>query len=248
MSHIADKAGFLASLSADDPERMLAEEHVRSCGMCRDAFDEGRRLMALLAEAAPLPALSAATIERAALAIEAENSGERQARRVLGWATATSVLSAFAIQIAVGTGLARDGNGTSVALTVLALALVGALFARANRRLVVAALLLLAGLFAYSAGTAPMLAPKEGLVCTLYELGAAALAWFVAKRLMSWRGVRLNSWHGAALAAAGALSSGAAQHLTCPVSHAGPHLLVFHFGGVVIAAMLGAGGALYLPA
>lgn len=43
-------------------------------------------------------------------------------------------------------------------------------------------------------------------------------------------------------------SSSEAQHLICPVSQAGPHLFVFHFGGVALAAILGAGGAQLMPA
>ena len=52
--HIADRAGFLAALAKDDPERQLAEEHARSCADCLEALDEGRRLMLLLGDAMPV--------------------------------------------------------------------------------------------------------------------------------------------------------------------------------------------------
>ena len=42
--HIADKAGFLAALPKDDPERLSAEDHIRSCPPCGSALAEGRRL------------------------------------------------------------------------------------------------------------------------------------------------------------------------------------------------------------
>src|SRR3982750_1487641 len=47
-SHIADRAGFLAALAKDDPERVQAEEHARGCAPCREAFAEGLGLVALL--------------------------------------------------------------------------------------------------------------------------------------------------------------------------------------------------------
>ena len=42
------------------------------------------------------------------------------------------------------------------------------------------------------------------------------------------------------VAAAGAVASQAGQLLSCPVGHANPHLLLFHFGGVLLAVALGA--------
>src|SRR5690348_8442079 len=68
----------------------------------------------------------------------------------------------------------------------------------------------------------------------------------------SWRwarraGVVLDGWNLAAVAAGGALASQAAQHMTCPVAHADTHLLVFHLGGVMLAAALGSLGAVRMP-
>jgi hypothetical protein len=51
--HIAARAGFLAALPAHDPERLRAEEHARTCPPCREALDEGFRLVALLQRALP---------------------------------------------------------------------------------------------------------------------------------------------------------------------------------------------------
>ena len=200
--------------------------------------------MGLLAETPPLPPPSAEALQRVALLIEAECRSDRRARRVLGWATAGAVLSAWCIQLAVGSGLARDTNSVSISLAVLAAALAGGALVRTSRRLVVSALVMVAGLFALAVGALPGFEPKAGVLCLFYELGAGTLTWLVARRVAHSSGVRLDHWHGAGVAAAGALASGAAQHLTCPVSHAGPHLLVFHFGGILLAAMLGASGTL----
>ena len=49
--HLTDRAGYLAALPEDDPERVLAEEHARNCSACRDALREGLRLMDLLRRA-----------------------------------------------------------------------------------------------------------------------------------------------------------------------------------------------------
>jgi hypothetical protein len=49
--HITDSVGLLAALPSDDPDRRAAEEHVRTCGTCRDALDEGRRLIRLVGAA-----------------------------------------------------------------------------------------------------------------------------------------------------------------------------------------------------
>ena len=50
----------------------------------------------------------------------------------------------------------------------------------------------------------------------------------------------LGSTFYAAVAAAGALAAQAALHITCPSRTAMAHLLVFHTGGVLLAAMIGA--------
>jgi hypothetical protein len=200
--------------------------------------------MVLLAEAPPLPPPSVETLQRVASLIEAECRADQRARRVLGWATTGAVLLAWGIQLAVGSGLARDTNSVSISLAVLAAALAGGAFSRPSQRLVVSALVMVAGSFAFAVGALPGFEPKAGVLCLFYELGAGVLTWLVAWRVARSSGLILDRWQGASVAAAGALASGAAQHLTCPVSHAGPHLLVFHFGGVLLAAMLGASGTL----
>ena len=81
--HVADRAGFLAALAVDDPERRDAEEHAGSCAPCREALGEGQRLVALLAEALPLPPPTPAALERAASAIDRETAAERASWRLM---------------------------------------------------------------------------------------------------------------------------------------------------------------------
>jgi hypothetical protein len=86
-------------------------------------------------------------------------------------------------------------------------------------------------------GSTSLLSLRVGVECTLLELFAAALPWVAFRRVAGpWRSRSAAS----AVAAAGALSGHAALHLTCPIAHADAHLLVFHFGGVVLAALIGA--------
>jgi hypothetical protein len=63
-AHIDDRAAGLAALPASDPERAAAYAHAASCARCREALDEGERLLGLLAAGA-LPRPSAFALERA---------------------------------------------------------------------------------------------------------------------------------------------------------------------------------------
>src|SRR5204862_6781169 len=133
----------------------------------------------------------------------------------------------FGLQIKLGSGLARDLRSVTVSLLVLSVALAGGAFARPKRRLLVAALVLTSGLCALAVGSTPLLVPEIGWICILFELGAGCMTWLVAAGIARARKVTLERWQGAGVAAAGALASGAAPHLTCPAAHAGVHLLVF---------------------
>src|SRR5450755_4341138 len=48
LDHIADKSGLIASLPTNDPQRKLAEKHARICAPCREALEDGSRLVAML--------------------------------------------------------------------------------------------------------------------------------------------------------------------------------------------------------
>src|SRR5262245_47283051 len=95
--HIDEKAGFLAALAKDDPERKLAEEHARSCAACRDALEEGRRLVDLLAEALPLHPPTPDTVGCAAHALERERKLADRSWRILTWAAGGAMALAWVL-------------------------------------------------------------------------------------------------------------------------------------------------------
>jgi hypothetical protein len=123
-----------------------------------------------------------------------------------------------------------------VAFLIAAAAVVLACMNRVGTRAVLVALATSAA-FALAAASTHLLAPAIGVKCTLLELVAASLPWLAYRFAAGPSRARPAS---AAVASAGALAGHAALHLTCPVPHADAHLLVFHFGGVVLAALLGA--------
>lgn len=53
--HFSGHAAFVATLHPDDVERVAAERHVISCGMCREALDEAKSLLTLVKRALLLP-------------------------------------------------------------------------------------------------------------------------------------------------------------------------------------------------
>jgi hypothetical protein len=242
--HVTERAGFIAALAADDPERKLAEEHARSCASCREAMDEGQRLLAMLAEARPIDQPSPELVRRAAAAIERETAAERRPWRILRWGAAGTVLLAWLLQVAYGKRPARDGRSVIVSLAVLAVAVLSAALLNVRRRfaasVVVAALVVASGGFALAAGSMPGFQARFGAECTACELVAAVLPWLVVVLLARLQRIRLDRTSTMIAAGGGALASQAAQFLTCPVRFANPHLLVFHFGGFLLALGLGA--------
>jgi len=230
--HIADRAGFLAALSAEDPERKLAEDHARGCPGCREALEEGHQLVALLQRARP-PA--------AAPALEAPRLG--MAARQVAWVATGGVAVAWLFQLMVGSGFVITARSVVVSLAVLAVALGVVTFLRERGRLAVTAVVATSGLFAYLSGTAAGFDPGIGIRCAFRELWAAAIAWGIVVLVARRAGVSFGRWNAAAVAAAGALAAHAGQHLACEVPHSDAHLMIFHFGAVVLAALVGAAAA-----
>lgn len=118
----------------------------------------------------------------------------------------------------------RDLAGRTRALWVIALAL-----------LVSLAFALWAG-----QGGAMVLRPSLGVRCVLSEVLTALLPLVVAAVLVR-RGRAAGSaaWFGA-VASVGALIGHGHLHLHCPAQTSLPHLLVFHTGGIILCAGLGA--------
>jgi len=238
--HIADRAGFLAALGKDDPERKVAEEHARTCTPCAEALAEGQHLFALLGEATPIAPPTNESLERAAATIERESLLEKRSFGLLRWAAVAAVIAIWLAQLAYGKRLARDVNSVSLSVGVLALVLIGVAIVRAKEELVAGAIILVSGLFAAAMWGGSGLEPRAGVECTACELVAGGLSWLIVAALAKRKHLTLDRRMTMAIAAAGALASQAAQLLSCPVARTNPHLLVFHFGGVLLAAAFGA--------
>ena len=250
-SHIADRAAFLAALAKDDPERLLAVAHTRSCQPCGEAFAEGLGLVALLDESQPLSPPSPDLLARAATAIERQSAGEGAVTRRIVCGSALGVLVAWAFQLMVGSGFSLAPPHALVSLAVLAIAIGGVTVLRHSAKLTV--LLMVATSFALVslAGTAEGLAPGIGIRCAFRELWAAGLTWAVATVVARREEAMLSRGAVTVIVAAGALAAHAGQHLSCEVPHAHAHLLLFHFGAVLLAiavTSLGAGRRSAIPA
>ena len=85
------------------------------------------------------------------------------------------------------------------------------------------------------AGTTSGLAPGVGIRCSFRELWAAGLTWIIAGTVARKVEAPLGRWKLTAIVGCGALAALAGQHLACEVPHAHGHLLVFHFGAVLLA-------------
>src|SRR5262249_29521841 len=134
--HIDEKAGFLAALAKDDPERKLAEEHARSCATCRDALEEGQRLVELLAEALPLSPPTPETLGCAAHAIEREAREEDRAWRLITWAAGGAMVLGWILQLFYSKRLTVDTRSIVTSLGVLGLAIAAISFVRERQRYV----------------------------------------------------------------------------------------------------------------
>ncbi|HEY6476060.1 MAG TPA: hypothetical protein VI456_05720 [Polyangia bacterium] len=243
--HIADRAGFLAALPRTDPERKQAEEHAHACVACREALDEGGRLLSLLRRA--LPATRREPLARP-LPVTREAPSAAAIARQLAWATAGAIVLAWLFQLTVGGGFRLDLDCALVSVAVLAVAIGCVTVLRGNPRLALGTVVVTSGLFAYLAGSAAGLSAGIGIRCTFRELWAAGLTWFCVWAVGRRAGVTFDRSKTIAVVAAGALAAHAGQHLACAVPHSDAHLLVFHFGGVLLATAAAAVGTRRVPA
>jgi hypothetical protein len=242
-NHIADRAAFLAALAKDDPERLLAIEHTQSCASCGEAFAEGMGLVALLDESQPLSPPSPDLLVRASAAIERQSAGEGVVTRRIVWGSALGVLVAWAFQLMVGSGFSPDRQHAAVSLGVLAIAIAGVTVLRHSAKLTVILMVTTSLALVSLAGTAEGLAPGIGIRCAFRELWAAALTWGVATVVARREETTLSRGTVTVIVAAGALAAHAGQHLACEVPHSHSHLLLFHFGAVLLAIAVAALGA-----
>jgi hypothetical protein len=234
-SHIADRAAFLAALAVDDPERVLAVEHANACSACRDAFAEGLGLVALLDESQPLAPPSPDLMARAASAIERQTAAEGGIARRVVWGSVLGVFAAWAFQLTVGSGFTPDLEHAGASMLVLAVALAAVTLLRHNGKLAVALIIATSFAMAWAAGTSQGLSAGIGVRCAFRELWAAGLTWIVVGAAARRMDMALGRWEVTAIVASGALAAHAGQHLACEVPHSHAHLLVFHFGAVLLA-------------
>ncbi len=222
----------------EDPERKAADEHAGSCPPCREALEEGARFVGLLRRALPVP--TSITEPAGARLSPAVGLSWNDASRRLLWTTVGAVFVAWLFQLTVGGGFQLDRECLVVSLGILAVAMASVTVMRGKEPLAVVTVVATSGLFAYLSGTAAGLAPGIGIRCTFRELWAAAITWAIVLAVGRRNGVAFSRWNVTAIAAAGALAAHAGQHLACAVPHSDAHLLVFHFGGVLVATLLAA--------
>jgi hypothetical protein len=243
--HICQQALALVASARGERELKEAWEHARTCARCATALHEGERMLALVdAELAPSPPSSEALLRAMrAVELELELELDRRPARSLQTARMAVAVATISAGAALAGPFARHHylDASSAALAAVA-ALTAAVLAwlGVGRRTAVAALaacavsLVVAALASGSLG----LFAAVGVHCLALELFTAAwpLAALAAAGGLS---SSTSGWTTAALASAGALAGQGALHLTCPERSATPHLLAFHLGGVVLAAVAG---------
>lgn len=234
-AEIQNNAAALALLDASDDERRAAEAHAESCPACAAALSEGRKLAELLGSL-PESTPSRETLERAAAPIGADL---RTTRHQAGLAIVIGTLVGWGAILGLcrpGVDLARwlqAGIAASVAV------LGGRLALRYGGRLVVAAIIA-SGLFALAVGSDGPFVPLAGLHCIFIELVVTAIALVPTLFVLTRRGQPTRIGFVAGMAAAAACAGHAALDLVCAARISLPHLLAFHTGGVLLAALLGA--------
>ena len=181
------------------------------------------------------PPLSPDLLARAASAIEQQSAGEASVNRRVVWGAAVGVLIAWAFQLTVGSGFSPDLDHAGASLMVLGVALAGVTVLRNHAKLAIALVALTSLAMVWVAGTAHGLAPGVGVRCSFRELWAAGLTWIIAGAVARRVEASLGRWKLTAIVGCGALAALAGQHLACEVPHAHAHLLVFHFGAVLLA-------------
>ena len=234
--HLKDAVG-LAMLARDDGERVAAFAHAAGCAECAAELAKGEKLRALL-EAAPAPEPPPpAVLARVAAELRAEAA---RADRRVGRAVAVAIVLAWIVLLVFAQ---HRAEGATVWLGAAVVGLGAVVAALAGVRLGGRIALAAAGasaLFALFAGTGADVGLERGMPCMGSELFAGFVALGVAWAIRSRQGELVGPGFLGAVAAAGALAGQAALNVTCHVRDALPHLLVFHTGGVIVAALIGA--------
>lgn len=234
---------LLAGLAAMSPdERRALAPHLDECERCRSRVDDVEDVLGGLdLWQVPPPSDDALRNARemvlASMATESESPARRPTKAAPSWRFALATFGAGVLLAAIAKQRSGHVHDWVEAGAALALAVGLAYFANASRRFGAIALAVAASFGLALLGAAlPGLSPAVGVKCFLFELATATVPGVIA-----WRaGRRGESTTVALAAAAGALAGMAALHVACPVHEERAHLFVFHVGGILAAALLGA--------
>jgi hypothetical protein len=232
--HVEGDVAGIASLPADDPERIAASEHARGCARCSEALSEAVRVLALV-DALPPPALASERLDRLARATTAAIASHGRAHIHV----AAAVVGSWAIAFLLAKSRVQSAHAWIGTALALAVALGAALGASRARTLALGSTVGASILLSLATGTSPGFFFVHGLKCIAIELIAAALpyATLVVTTLRRREHASITTF--AAVAAAGALAGQAALLFTCPERAHTPHLLATHVTGVALAALAG---------
>ena len=247
MGHFAGHAAFVAALSIDDPERVEALLHAAACEPCRLALRDGTRLLSQI-DTLPAAQPSSGALARVASAVQSEidkKAGTAALLRALALGAAAVVAWGALLLTAPRRADSAVAWFTSAALGILALFMIS-VFASARSTWRVLALTSLSAAVATWAGVTNGWDPELGMQCMLSEFFGSLLllatAYVSARRGGIW-----NPPTAVTAACGGAVAGQAALHVTCPAMFHQPHLLAFHTGGVVLAALLGSAATRVFP-
>ena len=234
--HIGEDAAGVAALGPEDPARLAAVAHARGCPPCARSLQQADRMFTLLDSlpaAAEPPAASLGAASRLVLGRLATMVVPTRLL-VLLLPVLWVIFVAMAKHRATGVEPWLKG-GLLVATSLLSVSLLRVRGAGAAGLALGASVLVTA----LDWGPGPLEA-RHGVACLLTEVVVAA----AATALTAWVVVRRRSRYPApalvGTAIAGALTGQGALHLSCPIGTAGVHVLAFHVGGVVLAALMAA--------
>jgi hypothetical protein len=235
---ITAEAAGLASLPADDPERIAAFAHARTCPACARALAEGAALMSLLELGAPAAAPAPEAISRAAAEIRRDLQRRPGSAAKATTAVALAVAAAWLVALASGRKWLGHG-GAAASVLVAAVAALTTAGAMAVWSPLLGALPLASFVASIAGGTGGPLQAGIGVRCFGMELAVAAVPLVVAYLFARRRTLEHASRMMAAAAAGGALAGQAALEITCHAARTHAHLLAFHTGAVVVALLAG---------
>jgi hypothetical protein len=235
--HFAARAVEIALLERTSTERAAAEAHITTCPSCARALADAVELTALLGELPPHPPAAPHLAVRVKAAIARDDAVSRA-----GWKAATlAVPVVWGVFVAIAKHRLSEPRAWLESAVALGVALLSALLARGGKsRAATAGAVASSALLVLVAAAGGALFARLGVKCLAIELLCAALPFGCLAYAYVWRRASAAPLELAALAASGALAGHAALHLSCTAQTDTPHLLVFHFGAVLVAAALAA--------